>query len=75
MIDEHKKMREYDLNNMKTFKINTMKYGYIEINEEEEEKAMIEEGMSKINFWSTNNGDTKLHIWLDEILIEYVMYI
>jgi hypothetical protein len=68
---EHKYMREYELNNMKTFKINTFEYGYIN----EEEEAMIEEGTTKINFWFTNDGVTKLHILLDEILIEYVMYI
>jgi hypothetical protein len=62
MIGEHKYMREYELNNMKTFKINTMKYGYIEINEEEEEKAVIEEGTTKIKFWFTYDGVTKLHI-------------
>jgi hypothetical protein len=68
---EHKYMREYELNNMKTFKINTLEYGYIN----EEEEAVIEEGTTKIKFWFTNDGVTKLHIWLAEILIENVMYI
>jgi hypothetical protein len=64
-------MREYELNNMKTFGINTLEYGYIN----EEEETVIEEGTTKIKFWFTNDGVTKLHFWLDEILIEYVMYI
>jgi hypothetical protein len=68
---KHKYMREYELNNMKICKINTFEYGYIN----EEKEAMIEEGTTQINFWFTNDGVTKLHIWLDEILIEYVMYI
>jgi hypothetical protein len=71
---EHKYMREYELYNMKTFNINTLEYEYISNNEEEEEEIITVEGTEKINFWFTNDGVTKLHIWLDEILIEYVMY-
>jgi hypothetical protein len=46
MDGKHKYMREYELNNMKTFKINTLEYGYIN----EEEEALIEEGTTQINF-------------------------
>jgi hypothetical protein len=70
-VSLHKYMREYELNNMKTFNINTFEYGYIN----EEEEALIEEGTTKIKFWFINDGSSKLHLWLDEILIEYVMYV
>jgi hypothetical protein len=71
MIGENKYMREYELNNMKTFKINTLEYCYVITNEEKEEEDEIEEGTAKINFRFTIDGIPKLHIWLDE---EYVIY-
>jgi hypothetical protein len=46
----------------------------IEEDLKEEEDENINLGTTKINFWFTNDGITKIYIWLRKLLIDYEIF-
>jgi hypothetical protein len=46
----------------------------ISIEEDGEDDENINLITTKINFWFTNDGTSKIHIWLRKLLIEYAMF-
>jgi hypothetical protein len=78
------------MDNVKSYKIESIKYGNDDtvnifkfgvginginnISVEEDVDENINLGTTKINFWFTTDGLTKIHVWLRTLLIEYAMF-